>query len=171
MPGDDITHPIPDLTGYITEGQLVVDRDLHRKDIYPPIDVLPSLSRLMDQGIGGDQTRNDHKGVSDQCYAAYAEGKDLRGLVNIVGEEALSERDKDYLDFAEVFEEHFVQQGREEDRSVEETLDIGWKLLGELDTDELTRIDNEIVETYYPEDGGISDDGDGEDAETVEAAA
>ena len=111
MPGDDITHPIPDLTGYITEGQIVVSRDLHRKGIYPPINVLPSLSRLMNLGIGKGHTREDHKKVSDQCYAVYAEGNDLRGLVAIVGKDALSERDRMFLEFADLFEDRFVRQG------------------------------------------------------------
>ena len=124
MPGDDITHPIPDLTGYITEGQIVVARDLHRKGIYPPINVSPSLSRLMNLGIGAGKTREDHKAVSDQCYSGYAEGKDLRGLVAIVGKDALSERDRKFLDFADMFENKLVRQGREEDRSIEQTLDM-----------------------------------------------
>jgi V/A-type H+-transporting ATPase subunit B len=170
MPGGDITHPIPDLTGYITEGQLVVDRDLHQKGIYPPIDVLPSLSRLMEGGIGEGYTREDHGGVSDQCYAAYAEGKDLRGLVNIVGEEALSDRDKDYLDFADAFEDKFVRQGRQENRDLEDTLDIGWDLLGMLDRDELNRIDRENIEEYYPDEDGPASTGEDE-AEELEAEA
>lgn len=132
MPGDDITHPIPDLTGYITEGQIVVSRDLHRKGIYPPINVLPSLSRLMNLGIGEGHTREDHKKVSDQLYAAYAEGNDLRGLVAIVGKDALSERDRMFLEFADLFEDRFVRQGLYEDRSIEETLDLGWELLATL---------------------------------------
>ena len=125
MVGDDITHPIPDLTGYITEGQIVLMRELPRKRIYPNIDVLPSLSRLMNLGIGPERTRDDHKQVSDQMYAAYAEGRDLRGLVAIVGEEALSERDKKFLKFADDFEAKFVRQSRDEDRSIQETLDLG----------------------------------------------
>jgi|TARA_B100001964_G_scaffold243962_1_gene323614 V/A-type H+-transporting ATPase subunit B len=149
MVGDDITHPIPDLTGYITEGQIVVARDLHRRGIYPPNDVLPSLSRLMNLGIGPDKTREDHKQVSDQLYAAYAEGRDLRGLVAIVGEEALSERDKKYLKFADQYEKKFVTQRRDEDRSISETLDLGWKLLGILPENELTRIDPEMRKKRY----------------------
>ena len=129
MPGDDITHPIPDLTGYITEGQIVVARDLHRKGIYPPNFVLPSLSRLMNAGIGDKKTREDHKQVSDQLYAGYAEGNDLRGLVAIVGKEALSDRDQKLLEFADEFEERFVTQDREENRSIEDTLEIGWDML------------------------------------------
>jgi|TARA_B100001964_G_C14243206_1_gene606112 V/A-type H+-transporting ATPase subunit B len=149
MVGDDITHPIPDLTGYITEGQIVVERELHRKGIYPPNDILPSLSRLMNLGIGPGKTREDHKQVSDQLYAAYAEGKDLRGLVAIVGEDALSERDKQFLKFAEEFEKQFVTQRRDEDRSISETLDLGWKLLGIIPENELTRLDPELKKKYY----------------------
>ncbi|WP_436925585.1 ATP synthase subunit B [Halosimplex amylolyticum] len=152
MPSDDITHPIPDLTGYITEGQILVDRDLNSQGIQPPIDPLPSLSRLMDDGIGEGLTRGDHGGVSDQLYAAYAEGEDLRDLVNIVGREALSERDNQYLDFAEEFEEQFVQQGYNTDRDIDETLDIGWDLLSKLPKNELNRIDEEYIEEYYRED-------------------
>jgi len=150
MPGDDITHPIPDLTGYITEGQIVISRELHRKGIYPPINVLPSLSRLMDNGIGPGQTREDHKQLSDQMYAAYAEGVDLRGLVAIVGKEALSARDQRFLRFADLFEDRFVRQGRDEDRSIEETLELGWELLAELPESELTRMDRETIEKYHP---------------------
>ena len=149
MVGDDITHPIPDLTGYITEGQIVLSRELHRKGVYPSIDVLPSLSRLMNLGIGPTRTREDHKQVSDQLYAAYAEGRDLRGLVAIVGEEALSERDKRLLKFAAEFEDKFVRQKRDEDRSIAETLDLGWKLLGVLPENELTRISPELRKKYY----------------------
>jgi len=150
IPDDDWTHPIADLTGYITEGQLAVSRDLHRKGIYPPLDPLPSLSRLMDQGIGADHTREDHKQVSDQLYAAYAEGKDVRGLVAIVGKEALSERDRKMLEFADRFEQEFIRQGPEEDRSVEETLEIGWKLLATIDEAWLTKIDRTTLEKYHP---------------------
>src|SRR3990167_2309326 len=149
MVGDDITHPIPDLTGYITEGQIVLARELHRKGIYPSIDVLPSLSRLMNLGIGPTKTREDHKQVSDQMYAAYAEGRDLRGLVAIVGEEALSDRDKRLLKFAAAFEDKFVRQSRDEDRSIGETLDLGWKLLGILPENELARISPELKKKYY----------------------
>ena len=124
MPGDDITHPIPDLSGYITEGQIVISRELHQKGIYPPINVLPSLSRLMNAGIGPGKTREDHKSVSDQLYAAYAQGKELRGLVAIVGEDALNERDLHLLKFADIFEDKFLRQSRDEDRSIDEgTLD------------------------------------------------
>jgi V/A-type H+-transporting ATPase subunit B len=150
MPDDDITHPIPDLTGYITEGQFVLTRDLHRRGIYPPVDVLPSLSRLMNQGIGEDKTREDHLGVSDQCYAAYAEGRDVRNLVAVVGEEALTERDKKYLEFAANFENEFVVQGKDENRTIKQTLDTGWKLLSLLPESELKRIDDEHIKKYHP---------------------
>ncbi len=151
MPGDDDTHPIPDLTGYITEGQIYIDRDLNSQGIQPPINPLPSLSRLMDDGIGEGLTREDHSGVSDQMYAAYAQGEDLRDLVNIVGREALSERDNKYLDFADEFEKEFVDQGFETNRTIEETLTIGWDLLSMLPKEELNRIDEEFIEKYYPE--------------------
>ena len=150
MPGDDITHPIPDLSGYITEGQIVISRELHRKGIYPPINVLPSLSRLMNAGIGGSKTRDDHKKVSDQCYAFYAEGRDLRGLVAIVGKDALSSRDLQVLEFADKFEDQYVRQGRDEDRSIEDTLDLGWKLLATVDEKLLTRIDNKTIQQFHP---------------------
>jgi V/A-type H+-transporting ATPase subunit B len=150
MPGDDITHPIPDLTGYITEGQIVVNRDLHRKGIYPPINVLPSLSRLMNLGIGKGHTREDHKKVSDQMYAGYAEGNDLRGLVAIVGKDALSERDRLLLEFADIFENRFVRQGYDEDRTIEDTLNLGWDLLSTLPVELLVRIDRELIQKYHP---------------------
>jgi V/A-type H+-transporting ATPase subunit B len=152
MPGDDDTHPIPDLTGYITEGQIYVDPDLNSQGLEPPVNVLPSLSRLMDDGIGEGLTRADHADVSDQMYAAYAEGEDLRDLVNIVGREALSERDNKYLDFADRFEREFVDQGFDSDRSLEETLSIGWDLLSMLPKAELNRVDEEFIEQYYRED-------------------
>jgi V/A-type H+-transporting ATPase subunit B len=161
MPGDDDTHPIPDLTGYITEGQIYVDRGLNSQGVRPPINVLPSLSRLMDDGIGEGLTREDHEDVANQMYAAYAEGENLRDLVNIVGREALSERDNKYLDFAEAFEGEFIQQGYDTNRSIEDTLDIGWELLSELPKSELNRIGEDLIETYYHEDEG----------ETVEATA
>ena len=151
MPSDDITHPIPDLTGYITEGQILVDRDLNSQGLKPPINVLPSLSRLMDDGIGEGLTRGDHGDVSDQLYAAYAEGEDLRDLVNIVGREALSDRDNRFLDFADRFEAEFVQQGYGTNRDIEETLTIGWDLLSMLPREELNRIDEEFIEQYYQE--------------------
>ncbi|MWV38794.1 ATP synthase subunit B [Natrialba sp. INN-245] len=161
MPGDDDTHPIPDLTGYITEGQIMMDRDLNSQGVEPPINVSPSLSRLMDDGIGEGLTRADHADVKDQLFAAYAEGKDLRDLVNIVGREALSERDNKYLDFADRFEEEFVEQGYDTNRSIDETLEIGWDLLSMLPKEELNRIGEDLIEEHYREDDG----------ETVEAAA
>jgi V/A-type H+-transporting ATPase subunit B len=162
MPGDDDTHPIPDLTGYITEGQIYVDPDLNSQGLEPPVNVLPSLSRLMDDGIGEGLTREDHGDVSDQMYAAYAEGEDLRDLVNIVGREALSERDNKYLDFADAFETEFVDQGFDTNRDLEDTLDIGWDLLSMLPKEELNRVDEEFIETYYREEAA--------DQEVVEAA-
>ncbi|WP_246985774.1 V-type ATP synthase subunit B [Halorientalis marina] len=165
MPSEDITHPIPDLTGYITEGQIIVDGDLNSQGIEPPVDVLPSLSRLMDDGIGEGFTREDHEDVANQLYAAYAEGNDLRDLVNIVGREALSERDNKYLDFADRFEEEFVQQGFDTKRGIEETLGIGWDLLSTLPKAELNRVDEEFIETYYVEDEAATE------AETEEAEA
>ncbi|HIH03251.1 MAG TPA: V-type ATP synthase subunit B [Methanoregulaceae archaeon] len=152
MPDDDITHPVPDLTGYITEGQIVLSRDLFRRGIDPPIDVLPSLSRLMSLGIGPGKTREDHRNVSDQVYASYAYGRDLRRLVAIVGEEALTELDRAYLAFAEKFEGRFISQ-RNEDRSIEETLGVGWELLAGLPVDELKRISPELIERYHPTHG------------------
>ena len=150
MPGDDITHPIPDLTGYITEGQIVASRDLYRAGIYPPINVGASLSRLMNAGIGEGLTREDHKAISDQCYAAYAEGRDLRCLVAIVGKDALSERDKKFLEFADAFEDKFVRQGADEDRDIETTLEIAWQLVALLPENELSRIDRKYIEKYHP---------------------
>ena len=151
MPDDDITHPIPDLTGYITEGQIVLDRGLHKKGIYPPINVLPCLSRLMDRGIGKGRTREDHAGVANQLYAAYAEGVDLRDLVAIVGEDALSERDKKFLHFADEFEEKFVSQDAHENRTIEQTLNIGWELLSKLPLSELKKIDEKHIKKYHPQ--------------------
>jgi V/A-type H+-transporting ATPase subunit B len=152
MPSDDITHPIADLTGYITEGQIVLGRDLHRKGISPPIDVLPSLSRLMNLGL--KKTRPDHRGVADQLYASYAEGRDLRNLVAVVGEEALTDRDKKYLQFADLFEKNFITQRPDEDRSIERTLEISWDLLAELPEEELKRIRSEHIEQYHPKHKG-----------------
>jgi len=150
MPEDDITHPIPDLTGYITEGQIFLSRELHRKGIYPPIDVLPSLSRLKDEGIGKGKTREDHAGVLNQLYAAYARGKEARELSIILGEAALSEEDRRYFDFAEMFERRFVAQGEYEDRSIEETLDLGWELLATLPESDLKRVDDQYIKKYHP---------------------
>jgi V/A-type H+-transporting ATPase subunit B len=148
MPDDDITHPIPDLTGYITEGQIVLSRHLHRRGVYPPIDVLPCLSRLMNLGIGEGKTREDHRAVANQLYAAYAQGRDLRRLVAIVGEEALSDTDRRYLHFADEFEKHIIGQGQV-GRSIEETLDIGWELLSELPMSELKRV-RDFIDKYHP---------------------
>ncbi|MFB6133879.1 MAG: V-type ATP synthase subunit B, partial [Halanaeroarchaeum sp.] len=161
MPSEDDTHPIPDLTGYITEGQIYVDSDLNSQGIEPPINVSPSLSRLMDEGIGEGLTREDHGDLSDQLYAAYAEGKDLRDLVNIVGREALSESELTYLEFADRFEEEFVDQGFDTDRDIEETLSIGWDLISMFPKAELNRIDEDVIEEYYRE----------EESEQVEAEA
>ncbi|NYT05024.1 MAG: V-type ATP synthase subunit B [Methanomicrobiales archaeon] len=149
MPDDDITHPVPDLTGYITEGQIVLSRDLFRRGVQPPIDVLPCLSRLMNMGIGPGKTREDHRNVADQLYASYAYGRDLRKLVAIVGEEALTELDKKYLEFADAFEQRFVTQGGE-DRSIERTLEIGWELFSMLPEHELKRVRREYISKYHP---------------------
>ncbi len=149
MPDDDITHPIPDLTGYITEGQFVLSRDIHRKGIYAPVDVLPSLSRLMKKGIGEGKTRKDHSDVSNQLYAAYAHGRELRDLVAVIGKESLSELDQKYLEFAESYEEEFVNQGYDEDRQIEDTMKLAWKLLSTLPKEELKRIDEKYIEEYY----------------------
>jgi V/A-type H+/Na+-transporting ATPase subunit B len=148
MPADDMTHPIADLTGYITEGQIVLSRELHRKGMYPPVDILPSLSRLMPLGVGENKTREDHKPVNEQIYAFYAEGRDLRGLVAIVGEEALAERERSILHFAADFEDKFVRQARNENRSVEQTLNLAWKLFGAVEEKEWTRISAKLKEKY-----------------------
>ena len=144
MPDDDITHPIPDLTGYITEGQIVLSRELHRKGVYPPIDVLPSLSRLMNAGIGPGKTREDHRAVADQLYAFYARGRDLRRLVAIIGEGSLNADDRRFLTFANDFEQRFIGQGRT-DRTIEETLERAWELLSPFAPDELTRIPRKVL--------------------------
>ncbi len=151
MPEDDKTHPIPDLTGYITEGQIILSRELHRKGVVPPIDVLPSLSRLKDKGIGEGKTRTDHSGTMNQLFSAYARGKDCKELMVILGEAALTDIDKLYAEFADAFENEYVSQGSETDRSVEETLDIGWKLLSILPRSELKRISDEFLDKYYIE--------------------
>ncbi|MBI5206532.1 MAG: V-type ATP synthase subunit B [Candidatus Firestonebacteria bacterium] len=147
MPDDDITHPIPDLTGYITEGQIVLSRPLFRRGVSPAIDVLPCLSRLMNMGIGSDKTREDHRGVANQLYASYAQGRDLRRLVAIVGEEALSELDRKHLKFADDFEKFFISQG-DEDRSIERTLDLGWELLSAYPDEELKQLKKEFIAKY-----------------------
>ena len=148
MPNDDISHPIPDLTGYITEGQIVLDRELFQKGVYPPVAGLPSLSRLMKDGIGKDMTREDHKDVSSQLFAAYSKVKSIRNLAAIIGEEELSDSDKLYLKFGERFEQRFLTQGEFENRSIEETLDIGWRLLAMLPRNELYRIKPELIDKY-----------------------
>jgi len=148
MPDDDKTHPIPDLTGYITEGQIILQRDLHQKGIYPPINVLPSLSRLMDQGVGKDKTREDHRELSNQLYAAYAQGIEVREMALVMGEATLSEMDKNYLRFTDEFERKFVSQGEYENREIEETLDCGWELLRMIPRSELKRVRDEYIEKY-----------------------
>jgi len=150
MPDDDITHPIPDLTGYITEGQIILDRTMHKTGLYAPINPLPSLSRLMDKGIGKDKTREDHKQLSDQLYYAYAEGKVIRETALVSGEAALTDVEKLYLRFADRFEKEFISQGTEENRAIETTLDIGWELLSELPESEFSRIDPSVIEKYHP---------------------
>ena len=151
MPNDDITHPIPDLTGYITEGQIVLDRSLDQTGVYPPVSILPSLSRLMKDGIGEGYTRYDHSAVSNQLFAAYSRGKDAKELMAILGESALSDTDKLYAKFADAFEKEYVSQGFRTDRSIEDTLETGWKLLRMLPKSELKRIGDEYLEKYYPE--------------------
>lgn len=149
MPNDDITHPIPDLTGYITEGQIVLDRSLDQTGIYPSISILPSLSRLMKDGIGEGYTRYDHSSVANQLFAAYAKVQDARSLASVIGEEELSEVDRQYMKFGVQFEKHFITQGFNEDRSIEETLDLGWELLSLLPKSELDRIDEDMLNKYY----------------------
>ena len=149
MPGDDITHPIPDLTGYITEGQIVLDRQLNGQSIYPPIGVLPSLSRLMKDGIGEGYTRGDHQDMANQLFSCYAKVGDARALASVIGEDELSPLDKQYLKFGTAFEHHFVGQDVHENRTILETLDLGWKLLGMLPRNELDRIDSKVLDQYY----------------------
>ena len=149
MPEDDKTHPIPDLTGYITEGQIILSRELYRKNIAPPIDVLPSLSRLKDKGIGEGKTRADHSNVLNQLFAAYARGKEAKELMVVLGEAALTSMDKKYAAFADAFEAKYVSQGYQANRSIEETLNIGWELLRMLPRTELKRIDEKCLDMYY----------------------
>ena len=148
MPEDDKTHPIPDLTGYITEGQIILARELHLKGIYPPVNVLPSLSRLKDKGIGEDKTREDHANVMNQLFASYARGKASKELATILGEAALTDEDKKYVEFSDKFEEIFVQQGEDENRDIEKSLTIGWETLAILPLNELKRIKEEYIEKY-----------------------
>mgnify|MGYP002569145686 CR=1 FL=1 len=149
MPNDDVTHPVPDLTGYITEGQIVLDRALDNSGIYPPVSVLPSLSRLMKDGIGAGYTREDHSALSNQLFAAYAKVMDARSLASVIGEEELSPTDKKYLEFGKRFEEQYVNQGFNENRSIEQSLDLGWTLLATLPREELDRVDDELLDKYY----------------------
>ena len=153
MPNDDITHPIPDLTGYITEGQIVLSRELEQQGIYPPISVLPSLSRLMKDGIGEGYTRKDHADVSNQLFASYSKVQDARSLASVIGEDELSDTDKLYLKFGNAFETEFVSQGSRENRSIDETLELGWRLLGILPRGELDRISQEDLDAHYPGEG------------------
>ena len=155
MPNDDISHPIPDLTGYITEGQIVLDREMSQRGMYPPVSGLPSLSRLMKDGIGEGMTREDHAPVSSQLFAAYSKVKSIRNLASIIGEEELSELDRKYLKFGEELESKFFTQGEYENRSIEETLDLGWKILSILPKNELYRIKTEMIDKYLPESSGV----------------
>ena len=148
MPNDDITHPIPDLTGYITEGQIVLDRDLHQQGIYPPINVLPSLSRLMNDGIGGGRTREDHSHVSSQLYAAYDHARRLQSLAAIIGEDSLSTGDRQVLNFGRAFEEKFLRQRPDENRAITQTLDLAWQILKELPRGDLTRVTAAEIEQF-----------------------
>jgi V/A-type H+-transporting ATPase subunit B len=149
MPNDDISHPIPDLTGYITEGQIVLERELFQKGIYPPIAGLPSLSRLMKDGIGPGMTREDHAHIASQLFAAYAKVKDVRALASVIGEEELTPLDHTYLKFGDAFEQQFLSQREDEDRAIEETLDIGWKVISLLPKEELHRITEEEIGKFY----------------------
>ena len=149
MPNDDITHPIPDLTGYITEGQIVLDRDLDTRGIYPPVSVLPSLSRLMKDGIGAGYTRDDHSMLSNQLFASYAKVQDAKALASVIGEDELSAADKQLMEFGRVFEQRFINQGYTENRTIEETLDLGWELLSMLPREQLDRVDEEMLDPHY----------------------
>ena len=149
MPNDDITHPIPDLTGYITEGQVVFDRDLQGKSIYPPIDILPSLSRLMKGGIGKKYTRNDHQAVANQLFASYSRVKEARSLASVIGEDELAPTDRKYLEYGRKFEQEFLNQAKDENRTIIETLDLAWELLRMLPREELDRIDTQLLDQYY----------------------
>jgi len=149
MPNNDITHPVPDLTGYITEGQITLDASLHLSGVYPPIAVLPSLSRLMKDGIGEGYTRKDHQDLSNQLFASYAYVQEVKSLTSVIGEDELSDSDKQYITFGNLFEKHFINQGFDTNRSIEETLDLGWKLLSVLPKSALNRLDNQLVEQFY----------------------
>ena len=154
MPNDDITHPVPDLTGYITEGQITLSRDLDHQGVFPPVAVLPSLSRLMKDGIGEGKTRDDHSHWASQLFAAYAHVQDVRALASVIGEEELSEVDQRYVRFGQAFEREFVNQGLTENRNIETTLGIGWRLLSMLPQEELTRVSQAEIQQYYTEDNG-----------------
>ena len=149
MPNDDISHPIPDLTGYITEGQIVFEREMHGRNIYPPVAGLPSLSRLMKDGIGEGMTREVHPHLASQLFAAYSYVKDVRNLASVIGEEELTPLDHQYLQFGEAFERKFVSQGNEEDRTIEQTLELGWEALRNLPVEELHRVTEEEIDEYY----------------------
>ena len=157
MPNDDITHPIPDLTGYITEGQIVLSRDLHQKGIYPPIGVLPSLSRLMKDGIGKGYTRYDHQDLMNQLYASYARVMDARSLASVIGEDELSPIDKTYIKFGNLFEKYYLSQGKNINRKIEETLDLGWNLLSVFPKGELDRVDEELINKFYNQEKAFKD--------------
>jgi V/A-type H+-transporting ATPase subunit B len=156
MPSDDISHPVPDLTGYITEGQIVLERELFQKGIYPPVAGLPSLSRLMKDGIGPGMTREDHKELASQLFAAYSKVKSIRSLASVIGEEELSDLDRMYISFGDRFEREFLAQGERENRTIEQTLDLGWKMLTALPRNELYRIREEVVSKYFPKSGSPS---------------
>ena len=149
MPNDDITHPVPDLTGYITEGQIVLDRALSLSGVYPPVAILPSLSRLMKDGIGEGYTREDHPALSNQLFAAYSKVEDARSLASVIGEDELSEMDKKYIAFGKAFEDRFLKQGKNDNRSIETTLNLGWELLGMLPRTELDRVSDDLLDKYY----------------------
>lgn len=155
MPNDDITHPVPDLTGYITEGQISLDRNLTAMGIYPPVGVLPSLSRLMKDGIGEGFTRADHSAVSNQLFACYAKVQDARSLASVIGEDELSDSDKKYMQFGKLFEQHFINQGFDENRSIDETLDLGWSLLSVLPKNELDRVDDAVLDQFYDHEAAV----------------
>jgi V/A-type H+-transporting ATPase subunit B len=156
MPNDDITHPIPDLTGYITEGQIVLERGLDQAGVYPPVAVLPSLSRLMKDGIGKGFTREDHPALSNQLFSSYARVQEARNLASVIGEDELSDLDKKYMEFGRLFEDYFVRQGSEENRSIDQTLELGWQALSVLPKEELDRVDEVLLRKYYQEDGAIA---------------
>ena len=149
MPNNDITHPVPDLTGYITEGQITLSPELNSAGIYPPVDVLPSLSRLMKDGIGEGYTRGDHQDIANQLFACYAHVQDVKSLTSVIGEDELSDMDKKYIKFGRAFEEKFLTQGKNENRTIDDTLNLGWELLGMLPKSELDRVSDKTLEKYY----------------------